>query len=284
MKLTLVLLLSLIMLSQADPSDHWAVLVAGSNSFWNYRHQADVCHAYHIMKRSGIPENQIIVMAYDDIANNSENPIPGKIFNRKDGEDVYEGCKIDYKGEDVTPDMFLAVLSGEAEGKSLQTDENSKVFVYFSDHGAPGLIAFPKDELYAENLHKTIHSMHHNKKYGEMVIYIEACESGSMFEGILEDDINVYATTAANPTESSFGYYCYPDDKVNGVSIGTCLGDEYSINWMEDSDRIFDNDEACSYPIEAQFKLIKSKTKGSHVQEYGDLSLKRHSIGKFQGV
>lgn len=26
--------------------NHWAVLVAGSNGFWNYRHQADICHAY----------------------------------------------------------------------------------------------------------------------------------------------------------------------------------------------------------------------------------------------
>ena len=30
----------------ATATDHWAVLVAGSNGFWNYRHQADICHAY----------------------------------------------------------------------------------------------------------------------------------------------------------------------------------------------------------------------------------------------
>jgi len=40
--------------------------------------------------------------------------------------------------------------------------------------------------------------MHDNSMYEKMVIYIEACESGSMFEGILKDNINVYATTAAN--------------------------------------------------------------------------------------
>jgi glycosylphosphatidylinositol transamidase (GPIT) subunit GPI8 len=31
-------------------SNHWAVLVAGSKDFWNYRHQADVCHAYHLLR------------------------------------------------------------------------------------------------------------------------------------------------------------------------------------------------------------------------------------------
>lgn len=38
--------------------------------------------------------------------------------------------------------------------------------------------------------------------------YIEACESGSIFEGLLEDKLGIYATTAANGRESSWGTYC----------------------------------------------------------------------------
>lgn len=34
------------------------------------------------MKKNGIPEDQIIHLAYDDIANNSRNPFPGKMFNK----------------------------------------------------------------------------------------------------------------------------------------------------------------------------------------------------------
>jgi legumain len=44
-----------------------------------------------------------------------------------------------------------------------------------------------------------------------MVIYIEACESGSMFSGILPKNVSIYTTTAANPCESSFA--CYYDNK-----------------------------------------------------------------------
>jgi len=33
-------------------------------------------------------------------------------------------------------------------------------------------------------------SMYENKQYKQMVIYVEACESGSMFEGLLPNDIN----------------------------------------------------------------------------------------------
>lgn len=34
------------LLGYVSAADHWAVIVAGSNGFWNYRHQADACHAY----------------------------------------------------------------------------------------------------------------------------------------------------------------------------------------------------------------------------------------------
>ena len=34
--------------------------------------KADVCHAYQILHRNGIPDERIVVMMYDDIANNEE--------------------------------------------------------------------------------------------------------------------------------------------------------------------------------------------------------------------
>jgi legumain len=80
----------------------------------------------------------------------------------------------------------------------LKSNANSKVFINFADHGAPGLIAFPSEYLYADDFNNAINYMHDNSMYDKMVIYIEACESGSMFDGILKDNINVYATTAAN--------------------------------------------------------------------------------------
>ena len=39
----------------------WAVLVAGSRGWDNYRHQADVCHAFHLLRSRGVPEANIVV-------------------------------------------------------------------------------------------------------------------------------------------------------------------------------------------------------------------------------
>ena len=102
--ITVTLLLVLAIGAQAE---NWAVLVAGSNGFWNYRHQADICHAYQILLKNGYNPENIITMAYDDVASSNQNPFKGQLFNKPTGNnpgvDVYAGCVIDYKGNDVTP-------------------------------------------------------------------------------------------------------------------------------------------------------------------------------------
>ncbi|XP_019488463.1 PREDICTED: legumain [Hipposideros armiger] len=265
-----------------DPEDggkHWVVIVAGSNGWYNYRHQADACHAYQIVHRNGIPDEQIIVMMYDDIANSEDNPTPGIVINRPNGSDVYEGVLKDYTGEDVTPQNFLAVLRGDAEavkgkgsGKVLKSGPRDHVFVYFTDHGATGLLAFPNDDLHVKDLNHTIRYMHKHKMYQKMVFYIEACESGSMMSD-LPSDINVYATTAANPDESS--YACYYDEQRS-----TYLGDWYSVNWMEDSDV----EDLTQESLHKQYQLVKSHTNTSHVMQYGNKSISTMKLMQFQGM
>ena len=39
----------------------------------------------------GIPDERIIVLMFDDIANNRRNPTPGQIINQPGGSDVYHG-------------------------------------------------------------------------------------------------------------------------------------------------------------------------------------------------
>lgn len=52
----------------------------------------------------------------------------------------------------------------------------------------------------------------------------------------LPKDTKIYALSAANPTESSWGTYCSPDDVIQGKHIGTCLGDLFSCKFVEDSE------------------------------------------------
>lgn len=263
--------------------EHWAVIVAGSNSYSNYRHQADACHAYQIAKAKGVPEDHIIMMAYDDIANNPSNPFPGTLYNKPDptgpGVDVYAGCNIDYKGADVTPANFQAVLTGTASGKKLQSTSEDNVFIFFSDHGAPGLIAFPGSAgvLHKTELQTSLQTMSDNKMFNKLTFYLETCESGSMFEDMSIP--GVYALSASNPTESSWGSYCGSEAQVNGKSINSCLGDLFSVSWMEDADA----EDTTSESLEDAFGIIKTATSRSAVMQWGDLSFTDDKVSEFIG-
>jgi legumain len=163
-------------------------------------------------------------------------------------------------------------MRGIGSGKVLETGPNDNVFIFYSDHGAVGLVAFPTGVLYAKDFIATINQMHAQNKYHEMVIYIEACESGSMLENLLPDNIEIYGTTASNAKESS--YACYYDAKRQ-----TYVGDLYSVNWMEDSDVEPLNTET----LYQQFLVAQRKTNLSHVMQYGDLNLgQTHHVGEFQ--
>jgi legumain len=259
----------------------WVLLAAGSNTYENYRHQADVCHAYQIVHANGIPDEQIVVMMYNDIADNAENPTPGIIINEPNGPDVYNGVPTDYTKKDVTTANFLSILQGDSNamgsigsGKVIASGSNDHVFVYYADHGAEGLVAFPTgDYLYADDLNSALQKMYDNNKFAKLVFYLEACESGSMFENILPDTINIFATTASSATDPSYGTYC-------ATSVGSCLGDEYSVAWMQDSDSVGNLENET---LDQQFTNVVANTPSSVPQRYGDLDIGSDSLAEYQG-
>ena len=115
--------------------------------------------------------------------------------------------------------------------------------------------------------------------YNEMTIYIEACESGSMFPN-LKAEQRVYGVTASNATLSSWAAYCHPDDMVQGVEIGSCLGDLFSVNWMEDT-------EANNPVVETladQFTNVQNLTTASPVMKFGDFSFMSEPVADFEGI
>ncbi|CAN6336593.1 unnamed protein product [Urochloa humidicola] len=272
----------------------WALLIAGSNGYYNYRHQADVCHAYQIMKKGGLKDENIVVFMYDDIAGSPDNPRPGVIINHPSGGDVYAGVPKDYTGKDVNVNNFLAALLGNSSAvsggkKVVASGPEDHVFVYYSDHGGPGVLGMPSDDgyLYAKDLVRALKQKHAAGGYKSLVFYLEACESGSIFEGLLPKDINVYATTAANAEESSWGTYCPGDEQGPPPEFDTCLGDLYSVAWMEDSDVHNLRTES----LKQQYEVVKDRTSahgtyslGSHVMQYGDVGLGGQSLDQFIGT
>jgi len=111
-------------------------------------------------------------MSYDDAASSSENPFPNTLYNKPTsgaGIDVNSGCVIDYKGSAVTPENYIAILTGGSpsggNGRVLESTSSDDVFLAFFDHGGSGLIAFPSTYLYADKFLSALDTMNSNNMY-----------------------------------------------------------------------------------------------------------------------
>lgn len=164
----------------------------------------------------------------------------------------------------------------QGTGRVLQSGPEDNVFVFFADHGGPGVICFPaflifNPVLHADELVNTIVEMHKNNQFKQMVFYLEACESGSMFNGLLPSNISVYAVTAATPYESSWA--CYYSSMANAY-----IGDCFSNHWMENADA-----NPGTETLESQFQDVLNRTNTSTVCRYGDLSIAAEPVSSFIG-
>ncbi|KAK8765121.1 hypothetical protein V5799_032271 [Amblyomma americanum] len=210
-------------------------------------------------------------MMYDDIAEQ------GVVVQYHNGPNVYEGVPKNYTGGSVTSENFLQVLQGQNIGvgsaKVIASGPNDRIFV-FSGHGGPGFLQFPngRDRLFAKKFIGVIKKMHKDKKYAKMVVYVEACYAGSMFRGRHLKDLNLYATTAANASE--YSYSLWP-----GMVKGVPLGNVYSVNWMEHSEK----SNLMVTTVSDQYNEVRRKTKGSRVTQYGDSSMGKLYLSEFQG-
>merc|ERR1711981_9735 len=108
--------------------------------------------------------------------------------------------------------------------------------------------------------------MHNSEMFKKLVCYLEGGEVGSMFDGMRIP--NIYAVTAGNGEESSYATYCPPDDVVNKKGLNACLGDLFSIAWMEDAD----TKGTIRVTLQEQYERVKQRTSKSHATQWGDLS------------
>ncbi|XP_054154681.1 legumain-like [Oppia nitens] len=227
-------------------------------------------------------------MHLDNAVNKSTNPRPGQVYNWPDGPDVYKGIPKHYTGQEVNPTNVLAVLRGDQSlkhrgKKVLESGPLDNIFVYLMTHGGPQVLAFPYGGyLFAKDIIATFKDMYANRRYRQLVIHVEACESGSMFQNIMPPDIGVYAVASSQPTQMSrvAGY----DSKLMDFTAGY-----FAITWLnhtEDRHREL---------LDDQFDYIRSQTAKDYYDpytglkwhqnagHYGNLSIGRLDIGQFEG-
>ena len=66
---------------------------------------------------------------------------------------------------------------------------------------------------------------------------------------------------------------------MDGVHIETCLGDLFSVEWMEDTEV----NDPIRETLQEQYDKVKKETTASNVMQYGDLKITQEKVASFAG-
>ncbi|KAI6220488.1 Legumain [Aphelenchoides besseyi] len=282
--------------SGIDPSNTHVVLVSAIGceddeySKWNcalvYGIEAEIAHVYHLLIEQGIPEDNIITLFKNNSQYAGYTKPEASLFDDLNYTTNWRpGLKVDYIGNDVSPQNFLAVIQGDESalnhtsgtGRVLKTTKSDNIFIYHGGHGDSGVLYFSDDwiqVLTAKELHSTLLSMKNNNQFDQMLYYITACFSGSMFEDFLTKQGNIFGVTAADPDESAYLKDCVDDGEQY-----YCVNSEFGWAYVNDDTQ---NDPQVE-TMSVQYSNIRQVVLKSNVSKYGSLAVSSEPTAYFQG-
>lgn len=250
--------------SYPEINDRWALLIAGSTGWENYRHQADVLYVYRMLRNNGYPDDHIVLILADDIASSEMNPAKGYVFDIN-GKDLYAGAEIDYRLAELMPDDVAEILAGRSSDRLpevIKAGSNDNILVFWSGHGQPGGLCWDKnllsDTFTTARMSELLRTMSAAGCYRKMLWLIETCYSGSVAKAA--ETLNaphVMMITAANADETSKA-------DVFNEEFDVWMSNRFTQNLIS----TIEEDASCKY-IEL-FRGLTRQTTGSHVSVYNN--------------
>lgn len=243
--------------------DNWALVIGTSDTWENYRHQADALAIYQILKRHGYDDDHIVLILADNIAYDPQNIYPGEVYvipKNEGGENVYKDAVIDYRLSDFGLGDLRKIFLGEqseAFPHVFHADEHSNIFVYWCGHGNRGKVAWGSElQVSGEGIRAGWEDIAAAKKYRKIFAAVDACYSGTIGEAI-EGLPGILYLTAANCNEPSKADMLDPDMQI-WLSNGFTRAFEQVINRQSD------------VKLRDLYQYVARLTTGSHASIYNE--------------
>ena len=253
--------------------DNYAVLVAASEGWKNYRHQADVLGFYHYLKGEGYDDDHIILIMADDIAYNERNPLQGVVRREVSGNNLYEDVVIDYKLGDLSLGDLKQILTSEPSDVypvTLGSSKSDNVLFFWSGHGTQNGWKWKETENLNADFAKSVFS---DMQFRKMFAIIETCYSGGVAQGCIgipgllmmtaanpyetpkadafDSELQVYLSNTftssilsqfeTNPNSIIYDLYLHAFDKTNGSHVMVYNPDYYGNLYLNDMSEYYPN-------------------------------------------
>lgn len=185
-----------------EKEDTYALIIATSSKWENYRHQANAYAMYQLLKKNGMRDDHILLVSEDDIAQNPNNPLPGFIQAPEGGQNLYEGVTVDYKTSALTFGELAGVVSGEHNPSSPHPGSKDNLFVYWVGHGMPQGPMWLNEVIPSGEVRSFFKVLSEKHCFRKLFFAMETCYAGRVgksCEGIAE----MLCLTATNENETS---------------------------------------------------------------------------------
>lgn len=184
----------------------YAVVVGASDTWINYRHQADALAFYQMLKCSGYDDDHIILIMEDNIANNPMNAHPGEVRVTMGGENLYHDIRVDYHLSDISVSDFHDIMSGKKSDKLREViapTANDNVIMFWCGHGSRNTLMWgSKAYVHGDDMKSLVSRLNAENRYRKLMFVLDACYSGTIGEAC-EGIPGVLVFTAAHSNESS---------------------------------------------------------------------------------
>lgn len=235
--------------------DNWAVVIATSDTWANYRHQADALAMYQLLRRHGYDDSHIVFVSEDNLAYHPNNLHPGEIRVRPDGENLHRDVTVDYRLSDITiADLKEIMLGNAAYPKRLDATGRDNVIVFWCGHGGWNRLAWGDNTISAKDVRDIVEAMHDAGRYRKMLFVIDACYSGSIGEAC-SGVPGVLVVTAATPAEPSKA-------DMKDIEMGIWLSNGFTRAFQETVD------EQPDITLRDLYYTLARNTVGSHATVY----------------
>ena len=232
--------------------EQWAVVVAASSGFQNYRHQADALNIYQYLRSQGFSDDHILLVMADDIASSEYNIHPGVVSISIDGENLYHDVDIDHKLAELTASDILDKIA------ALPSDADDNIFIFWSGHGSTQGLSWRDDETITPGMARSLMDRLQGR-YRKLMWCIEACYSGAIGEAV-EGLPGALVMTAANASETSKA-------ATYNSELGVWMTNRFSVYLIE----TLKEELAGTYgdiTVREMYYYLYTHTIGSHVSLY----------------
>ena len=239
--------------SYPDKQDLYALIIASSSGWSNYRHQANAYAMYDILLDYGMDKDKILMVAEDDLAEHNSNPYKGSLRLSDDGENIYLPDAADYKPSQISWSEFSEKMTA-GEIPNFTPDSNSNLLVYWSGHGTQAGLNWLESTVNTNKIAEMFAKLSGKNRFRKALLFIETCYSGNLGQSC-HTIPGLLCITAANEDETS---------KADRYSpfYGTWMSNSFSEVLLEE---IRSNPHSTLYDL---YTKLYNNTLGSHVSVY----------------